>query len=102
VTIGQKPQSPFTREVAARLRQWRHDRGWSQQELAARAGTSVQSVNAIENGYRSLTVEMLAKFAVAFGVEAWVLLRPEHTCPVCEGSPPRGMICGTCRAGGTR
>ena len=61
MTIGRKPQSPFTREVPAGS-----GSGGATELVAAENSPTGRarrgpSVNAIENGYRSLTVEMLAR-----------------------------------------
>lgn len=52
----------------ARLVELREKMGWSQQELARRAGTSIFSVSKMERGERSPSFEMACRLADALGV----------------------------------
>jgi putative transcriptional regulator len=49
------------------VRAMRADRGWSQQELAARLDVSRQSVNAIENGRYDPSLPLAFRIAELFG-----------------------------------
>ena len=60
--------------VARNLRRIRHDRGFSQEELAHRAGVDRSYISLLENGAYSASVDMLAKLADALGVRAAELL----------------------------
>jgi transcriptional regulator with XRE-family HTH domain len=62
------------------LRLWRDSRGWTQQELADRAGYKTKGgISQLESGEREYTKESLERLAEAFGVEPWqLLLRPEQ------------------------
>jgi transcriptional regulator with XRE-family HTH domain len=51
--------------LAERVLLLRRRAGWSQPELAARAGMSVTAVNRVENAHQSLYVEKLAHLAHA-------------------------------------
>lgn len=58
------------REIVARnLRQIRHAKGLSQEELADRAGINRNYVGMLESEQHAATVDMLEKLAVALCVE---------------------------------
>ena len=53
----------------ARLKQFRESRGWSQRELAQKAGVPQPTIGYLESGRRSgLTVETARRIADAFGI----------------------------------
>jgi transcriptional regulator with XRE-family HTH domain len=52
----------------ARIRQLRTDRGWSQEELADRAGLDRTYVGAIERGEQNLSLVNIEKLATTLGV----------------------------------
>lgn len=62
----------FGREI----RRLRMDRGWSQMELAERAGVCMQSVGSWERGLHSPCLAMVYQVAEAFDVEPGKLLGP--------------------------
>jgi transcriptional regulator with XRE-family HTH domain len=63
------------REVlAARLRELRQERGWSQEELAEACGLHRTYVGSIERAERNLGIDMLGRFALAFGISTNELL----------------------------
>jgi len=63
------------RNVLARnVRQLRHERGLSQEELADRAGLHRTYVGSIERGERNLTVDNIEKIAKGLGIDAALLL----------------------------
>ena len=55
------------KNVGARIAQLRHERGWTQLELAERLGIEVQSLQRIERG-TNFTIRSLVKIAQAFDV----------------------------------
>jgi transcriptional regulator with XRE-family HTH domain len=55
-------------EFKDRLHQLRADRGWSQTELARRAGLTPQAINQLERGKYRPTLETLCKLKHAFGM----------------------------------
>lgn len=55
--------------IAGRVAEMRRDRGWSQAELARRAGLNRNVVNTTENELSFPTRENLARIAQALGVE---------------------------------
>lgn len=59
-----------TGEIIRRLRE---NRGWTQAELARRAGTTRVSVNKWEDGTRGLTLHSAVQVADALGVSLDVL-----------------------------
>jgi len=64
--------------IARRLRQERDARGWSQAELAGRAGIAKASVSKIEREEMSPTAAILVRLAAAFDLTlAGLLLRAE-------------------------
>lgn len=70
------------KEVMARnLRQARHDKKLTQEELADRAGLSMRYVGAIERGDVSASVTVLGQIAEALEIEPGELLK--------SGSKPR-------------
>lgn len=62
--------------VRLRVTELRKRRGWSQEELAKRAGVRRATIHALERG-ASPRLDTLAKLAVAFGVKVAALLRED-------------------------
>ena len=54
----------------------RLERGWSQKELAERAGTQQANISRLENGLLNPSVDMLQRVTDALGVELTVTLEP--------------------------
>jgi transcriptional regulator with XRE-family HTH domain len=50
------------------LKAWRKERGWSQRELARRAGCSEGLISTIESGYRQASLMVAIRIAEALGV----------------------------------
>jgi transcriptional regulator with XRE-family HTH domain len=79
-------QDPEYLEAEARLKPYldladevielRLERGWTQTELARRAGTQQANISRIENGLANPTVKLLHKLAEAFGTELRIRLCP--------------------------
>lgn len=61
--------------VAINVRRLRHDRGWTQEELADRVGLSSRYVGQIERAQASMSVSVLGRVANALKVEAAELVR---------------------------
>ena len=53
--------------LAARLADTRHARDWSQDDLARRAGVDRKTVNRIEKGHFSPSLDTLVRLSVALG-----------------------------------
>ena len=61
-------------ELGARLRRYRRERGWTQAQLAAKAGLSTHTVSRMERGSVRPLERTAAALAKALGVEAERLL----------------------------
>ncbi len=55
--------------VAINVRRLRHEKGWTQEELADRVGLSARYVGQIERAQASMTVSVLGRIADAFKVD---------------------------------
>lgn len=60
--------------LAANLRRLRHDKGWSQEDYADRAGIHRTYVSDIERGARNPTITVVEKLAKPFGIKPGSLL----------------------------
>ena len=60
--------------VAQNIRELRQERGWSQDELAARAGLHRTYIGTIERAEQSITVDSMEKLATALNVKVARLL----------------------------
>jgi len=70
--------------LGAHVRELRRERGWAQQELAARAGLSRNFVAQIERGESTPTVATVQRLASSLGVTAGELLDPPSAAPPAE------------------
>lgn len=61
--------------VARNLRRLRHDRGFSQEELAARAGVDRSYISLLETSAYSASIDMLARLGKALEVDAAEFLK---------------------------
>jgi transcriptional regulator with XRE-family HTH domain len=65
--------------IVARLRR---EQGWTQAELAARAGLTQSHITLIEHSANSsITTETLSKLATGFGMTDWELLKLAQEIP---------------------
>ena len=77
-------------DIGARVRRARRDRDLTQQELAARAGTTYQTVSRIERGRVVPKVETVTSLAAVLGVRIESLLRGDEPAQsVAEDEPER-------------
>lgn len=60
--------------LAANLRRLRHEKGWSQEEYADRAGIHRTYVSDLERGARNPTIEVLVKLAAPLAIAPGRLL----------------------------
>ena len=65
--------------LGARIAALRHDRSWSQAELARRLGISTSAVGMYEQGRREPSAELLVILAEQFGVSTDYLLTGKPT-----------------------
>lgn len=64
--------------VATNLRQLRHDRGISQEELADRAGINRNYVGMLEREQHAATVDMLERLAAVLDIDPVEFLRRDR------------------------
>ncbi len=62
-----------------RVRELRHDRSWSQADLAERLDVSRQTVNAIETGKYDPSLPLAFKIARLFGLSIESIFAPDPT-----------------------
>ena len=74
--------SPEQLALAERIHRWRRTRGWTQAELAARAGFARSTLSKIENGILCPTFEILVKLARGFDVDVAALISAEAEAPL--------------------
>jgi len=68
------------------IRDYRARHNWSQAELAERIDVSVNFLSDIENSRKWASPITMVKFAVAFGVEVYELLKPADDLPDASGA----------------
>lgn len=61
--------SPVAKALGRNLRRLRKDKGWTQDELAAKLGVEQMTVSLIENARSNPTLETLEAVAACFGVK---------------------------------
>ncbi len=66
--------------MSNRIKELREDRGWSQEDLAHRAGTTNQQISNLENGKRRLTQDWMKRLADALEC---------HPLDILDGGPGR-------------
>lgn len=57
-----------------RVRDLRHEQGWSQEELADRAGLHRTYVSSMELGRRNVSLRIIQRLADAFAISVQVLM----------------------------
>jgi ribosome-binding protein aMBF1 (putative translation factor) len=70
--VSKRPEV-VVRALGRRIRQLRHDKGWSQEHLADEAGMHRTYMWGIEQGMRNPSVRHLVRIADALGVSVKVL-----------------------------
>jgi transcriptional regulator with XRE-family HTH domain len=73
------------KRFGVRVRQLRNDRGWSQEELADRAGLHRTYIGSVERGEQNLSLVNVEKLAATLGISLAELFAPFTGTPA---SPP--------------
>ncbi|WP_240740956.1 helix-turn-helix transcriptional regulator [Deinococcus sp. Arct2-2] len=60
--------------LADNMRRLRHERAWSQEDLAAKAHLHRNQIGAMERGKNSVGIDIIDKIALTFGVSIGELL----------------------------
>jgi transcriptional regulator with XRE-family HTH domain len=63
--------------LAANIKKYRHDRGWSQAVLAEKSGTSTKYIGLLETRAKFPSSEMIHKLASALGIDPTELFYKE-------------------------
>lgn len=61
--------------LGARIREWRQQRGWTQEDLGERASLSYKFIGEIERGVGNPTLDSIDQIARAFGIDVALLLQ---------------------------
>lgn len=69
-----RPAPPPSVAFGRRVRDLRHERGWTLRALGQLAGIHQSSVGRIERGERDVLLHTILRLSKAFGVDAGVLL----------------------------
>jgi ribosome-binding protein aMBF1 (putative translation factor) len=70
------PMQDIRTRFGARIRQLRNDRGWSQEELADKAGLHRTYIGSVERGEQNLSLVNIERLAVTLGVSLAELFAP--------------------------
>jgi len=73
----QELRSALGRNVSIR----RNSRGWTQEELAEKAGVSKNTISDIEKGDKFARAKTLVQLAIVFETEVYELLKPKDASP---------------------
>lgn len=68
------PSRSIRQRLADNMRRLRSDRGWSQEDLAAFAQLHRNQIGVMEQGQRSVGIDIIEKLALAFQVSVGELL----------------------------
>ena len=58
----------IAKQIGERLRSYRNQKGWSQEELAERAGVHPTYIGQLERGEKNATLDSISKVAVALNI----------------------------------
>ncbi len=81
MTEGPPRPDPALQLLGATIRQYRQQRGLTQQELAAKIGLSRTYINQIEQGQRNVSIRAVLHIAAALGTPISLLLKPLEKYP---------------------
>ena len=85
-------------DLADNVLRLRMERGWTQAELAKRAGTKQANISRLENGLANPTFKFLQKLSEVFGVELVVCLGPLQPAEEVLVQPPAILFTDRARA----
>lgn len=68
------PRMDIRKQVGLNVRRIRHEKNWSQEELAFQSGIHQTYISGVESGKRNPTVTVLKRLADALGVSSATLL----------------------------
>jgi transcriptional regulator with XRE-family HTH domain len=64
----------LTEVFGRRVRELRHERGWTQEQLAFEAGVKRAYISEVENGQRNVSLDVVEKLATALKVDPSALM----------------------------
>ena len=79
----------IAKQIGERLRAYRNQKGWSQEELAERAGFHPTYIGQLERGEKNATIESISRVSVALGIPLSVLFENLSVRPVQDGIPSK-------------
>ena len=79
----------IARELGERLRAYRTQRGWSQEELAERADLHTTYIGQLERGEKNATIESISKVAAALNISLSQLFENLSLAPSEKDIPSR-------------
>lgn len=79
----------IARELGERLRAYRTQRGWSQEELAERADLHTTYIGQLERGEKNATIESISKVAAALDISLSKLFENISLAPSEKDTPSR-------------
>lgn len=79
-----------------RIRRERIAHGWSQRELAEKAGLKPDAPRKYERALNEPGVTSALAIADALGLQLDAMLAPPGGCTDCQGKPPAGFRCLAC------
>lgn len=79
----------IARELGERLRAYRTQRGWSQEELAERADLHTTYIGQLERGEKNATIESISKVAAALNISLSKLFENISLAPSEKDVPSR-------------
>lgn len=79
----------IAKQIGERLRAYRNQKGWSQEELAERAGFHPTYIGQLERGEKNATIESISRVSGALGIPLSVLFENISVQPVEDGIPSK-------------
>ena len=64
-----KKSKTYQEIIGETIEQMRTNKGWTQEELADKIGSSQSAIHRIEKGGQNISLEMIKKLSEAFGVQ---------------------------------